>query len=113
MPAVRRIARWGLSADRCLPVRGRCPENQIIRAVASAAKHSPIGATCLATALVGQALMNRHGHSCEFRIGVRREDSGKFAAHAWLERDGKVILNGPGTFVSLYTRLPELEHLIQ
>lgn len=113
LAVVRRIARWALSADRQLPAHRRRKENEIVRAVVSAGKHSPVGSTCLATALVGQALMNRHGYDCELRIGVRRQDGGKFAAHAWLERGGKVIMNGPSTFVDLYTRLPELEHLIQ
>jgi len=113
LAVVRRIARWALCADRPLPSGRRLSEDEIIRAVVSAGKHSPVGSTCLATALVGQALLNRHGHSCELRIGVRREDGGKFAAHAWLERGGKVILNGPGSFVDLYTRMPQMEHLIQ
>ena len=113
LAAVRRSVRWLLLAERPLAVQRRCPENQVIRAAASAGKHSPVGTTCLATALVGQALLNRHGHGCQLRIGVRRKTDGAFTAHAWLERNGQVILGGPAGVVDSYTRLPDMEHLIR
>ena len=110
---VRRMVWLMLSAERPLPIKRRCSEDEVIRAVVSAGKHCPIGSTCLATALVGQALLHRHGHTAQLRIGVRREAGRKFEAHAWLERHEKVVLGGPSTLIGSYTRMPEMEHLIQ
>ncbi len=113
LAGVRRIIRRTLSAERPLPPERRCTEEQLIRAVVSAGKHCPVGSTCLATALAGQALLHRHGYDSQLRLGVRRAAGGAFAAHAWLEREGKVIVGGPLTVIDSYTRLPEMEHLIQ
>jgi hypothetical protein len=110
---IRRTIWRVFSAERPLPVMRRCSQDQVIRAVVSAGKHSPIGTTCLATALVGQALLHRHGYIVELRLGVRRDSAGKFAAHAWLERQGTVVLGGPTAVVRSYSRFPEMEHLIR
>jgi hypothetical protein len=72
----------------------------------------PLGTTCLTTALVAQALLQRHGCQAKLRIGVRRDLSGAFTAHAWLEREGIVIVGGPAEMVAAYAPLPEMEHLI-
>jgi hypothetical protein len=66
----------------------------------------------LVEALVSQALLHRHGYTARLRIGVRLQACGDFAAHAWLEYDGAVIVGGPMTVVDQYQALPELEHLI-
>ncbi|HLK51572.1 MAG TPA: lasso peptide biosynthesis B2 protein [Bryobacteraceae bacterium] len=110
---VRRSVRWLLSAEHPLARRRRCPQDQVIRAVASAGKHCPVGSTCLATALVGQALLERHGYRAQLRLGARRKPDGAFTAHAWLEQNGRVILGGPAAVVDSYTRFPEMEHLIR
>ena len=110
---VRRLVQMMLFVERPLAACRRCTQDEVIRAVVSAGKHCPIGTTCLATALVGQALLQRHGHQTQLRLGVRRDLGGKFAAHAWLEREGKVVLGGPTAMVGSYTRLPDMEHLIQ
>jgi hypothetical protein len=109
---IRRLI-WRLfSAGHPLPAIHRCSQDQVIRAVVSAAIHCPISTTCLATAVVGQALLHRHGYKAQLRFGVRRDAKGSFSAHAWLEREGTVVLGGPSTVVQSYTRLPEMEHLI-
>lgn len=113
LATVRRGVRWMLAAERPLPHERRCSATEVIRAVISAGKHCPVGSTCLASALVGQALLGRHGYVSELRLGVRRAAGGAFAAHAWLERDGKVVLGGPGEAVAAYTPMPEMEHLIR
>lgn len=85
----------------------------IVWAVSAAARRSPTGSTCLANALVGQAMLRRHGHHSELRIGVRRNADRAFAAHAWLEIDGSILMGGPASVIGLYAALPDLEHLIQ
>jgi hypothetical protein len=69
-------------------------------------------ATCLARALVVEALLRRHGYAVQMRIGVRRPESHSFAAHAWLEYEGKIVVGGPESVVGQYQVLPDLEHLI-
>src|SRR5689334_8384252 len=68
---VRRTVRWMLSAGKPLPSGRCCSEREVIRAVVSAGKHCP-GSTCLAVALVGQAMLSRHGYTSRLRVGVRR-----------------------------------------
>jgi hypothetical protein len=89
----------------------RASEARIVRAVGAAERRSPVGSTCLATALAAQALLARHGYAASLRIGVKRSASGEFAAHAWLVREGRVIVGGPAEAIGDYTPLPEMELL--
>ena len=65
--------------------------NKIIWAVETSSRYLP-GVKCLARALTAQALMSRHGYSCQLRIGVAKGESGKLEAHAWIESQGKVVI---------------------
>jgi transglutaminase superfamily protein len=60
-------------------------------AVSSAARFAP-GATCLTQALAAEALLRRRGHPVEVRLGVAREDDGRFLAHAWVVSHGRVVV---------------------
>jgi hypothetical protein len=60
------------------------------RMVLAAARNSPIPSTCLERSLSLWWLLARQGIGTQFRIGVRKDDE-KFAAHAWVERDGIAI----------------------
>jgi Transglutaminase-like superfamily len=60
------------------------------RMVLAAARNSPIPSTCLERSLSLWWLLARQGIATQFRIGVRK-DNEKFAAHAWVERDGVAI----------------------
>lgn len=59
-------------------------------AVALAARFVPGGDNCLAQALAGAALLRQLGLQAEIRLGV--DNQAGFAAHAWLECDGRIIL---------------------
>lgn len=48
--------------------------------------------TCLKRAFVLYYLLRRAGRPAELRIGVRRDQVGKLAAHAWLARNGLPFL---------------------
>jgi len=50
------------------------------------------GTTCLAEAVVGHAMLLRHGHAAVLRIGVRRGNPEGLDAHAWVECDGTVAI---------------------
>jgi hypothetical protein len=111
LPHARRLVRRCLRAASPPPAR-QASAAQVVWAATSAGRRSPLGATCLTTALVAQALLQRHGYEAKLRIGVRRDLNGAFTAHAWLESEGKVIVGGPAEMVAAFAPLPEMEHLI-
>lgn len=81
--------------------RNGAPVERIVWAVRTASRWTP-GTTCLIAGLALQRMLGRHGHSSELHIGVSRS-GGVFAAHAWVERDGRVLV-GEGE-LDTYVRL--------
>lgn len=51
-------------------------------------------ATCLIQAIAAQNVLADHGYASALKIGVSADASGEFAAHAWLEQDGRVLIGG-------------------
>jgi hypothetical protein len=80
------------------------PASRLARLVETAGRYCPAGTSCLKEALVLSWLMARRGMPATLRIGVGRQ-GGMFAAHAWLERDGRIILGGGGgnTYTPLWS----------
>jgi Transglutaminase-like superfamily len=75
----------------CLPVRAVESRAALTsHMVLAAARNSLIPSTCLERSLSLWWLLARQGIATQFRIGVRK-DGEKFAAHAWVERDGVAI----------------------
>ncbi len=59
---------------------------------------------CLTQALALWGLLERHGYQSQLRIGVAREGAAQLKAHAWIEKDGRVLIGGrrsPDAFVPL------------
>jgi hypothetical protein len=83
----------------------------LLWAVNAAEKYAPTGSTCLAAALLGKTLLEEYGYEAQLRIGVKREPDGKFLAHAWLVREGKIVVGGPPAAVQNYTVMPDVERL--
>ncbi len=108
---VRRALRRLLAAENSVRQEERLPMDRVLRCVARASQLSPVPPTCLVTALVAEALLNRHGYSVVLRVGAQRQ-GGAFAAHAWLEFDGAVVVGGPLAVVEQYTPFPEIERLL-
>lgn len=102
-----RLLRKGASRlmvpGRVAPEEGISPE-RIARMVAAAAGLVP-RATCLTQALAAQILLVRRGHDAMLRIGVARDRSGAFTAHAWIEQEGRVIVGERG--YREFTPLPQ------
>lgn len=82
-----------------------CAE-RIVWAVEVAARRLP-RATCLVRALAAQALLARHGHASELRLGVARGAGRAFEAHAWLEANGQILIGGATR--ERYVPLPSLD----
>lgn len=61
--------------------------------------------TCLRVALVGDRLLGARGFDATLRIGVATDERGAFEAHAWLERDDRVLV-GDLTDLSRFRPLP-------
>ena len=76
-------------------------------AVAAAARRVP-WATCLTQALAAQIMLGRRGLRTQLQLGIKKSQPGKMDAHAWLERNGEVLIGMIPTFSQL-TRLPPLE----
>lgn len=67
--------------------------------------------SCFPQALVGEMLLERNGHPAVLRIGVIKQPDGDLKAHAWVERNGEVVIGGPISHVERYTPLPELDKI--
>lgn len=63
-----------------------------------------LGASCLPQALTAALLLERRGHPVTLTIGVRRDENNRFAGHAWVECDGRIVVGGGD--LSAYTPIP-------
>jgi len=61
-----------------------------VRMILAAERFFPIHSSCLERSMALWWLLGRQGIASQLRIGVRK-DGEKFAAHAWVEREGIAI----------------------
>jgi hypothetical protein len=62
-------------------------------------------ARCLQSAAVANCLLRWHGIPAQLVIGVRRVP---FTAHAWVEVDGRVVMNEQTSMLNVYTVIHRL-----
>jgi Transglutaminase-like superfamily len=98
---VRRMAAW---ARPTAPRRAPTSPQRIVWAVSVARRFVP-RATCLSQALAAHALLAQYGHRAELRFGVRKSPVGRLVAHAWIEREGQILI-GALPDLSRYAPLP-------
>jgi hypothetical protein len=67
----------------------------VARVVRIAARRGPVRAKCLSAALTLEALLRRHGHRGELKLGVRKR-CGRLEAHAWIEHEGTPLMEPAG-----------------
>lgn len=67
---------------------------QMARVVSIVGRRSPWSTTCLRQALMLWFLLTRRGIGCELRVGVESSLTSGFAAHAWVELHGRVLIGG-------------------
>ena len=107
--AAVRIALWVLPSPFILLVtrrvvsrrerpgrRIRTSPSQIALAVEAASRRVP-HATCLTQALATQILLGSLGYGSRICLGVGRSEPGRFRAHVWVERNGRVLIGGSGS----------------
>ena len=85
-----------LLASRVAPpgrVHRRHPIKRLLWAIAVAGRYVS-GTTCLSLALAGRMMLNRYGYPAHIHIGVAKDRTGSFAAHAWLESEGTIVIGG-------------------
>lgn len=76
---------------------------RIVRAVKAASRFVP-AASCLTQALAALFIVKLKGQEAELKIGVAKSAGADFEAHAWLERDGRILIGrvpGHGRFMVL------------
>lgn len=67
---------------------------RVLWAVGAAGRRLLPKRPCLTQALAARFMLARRGCHVQLIIGVAKEQEGPLKAHAWLERDGTVILGG-------------------
>lgn len=96
---VRRIA----GANRARTIGHRPSLDRLTWAVEAASRRIP-HASCLTQAVSAQLLLRHFGYSSQLCLGVARSAEGVFAAHAWVESHGRIIIGGANSagFTPLY-----------
>ena len=87
-----------------LHIHTRVTPGEVVWAVDAASRRLP-DATCVTQAVSALLLLRRYGYDAQFCVGVARGENGKLDAHAWLERDGRVVI---GRSRQPFVRLPDL-----
>jgi hypothetical protein len=101
---VRRMVEQRSQPRSGAPAAPRYAADDIVRVVGAVSRRIP-DASCLTQALSAQRLLAHEGYESLLQIGVARNESGTFEAHAWLEREGRIIIGEiPG--LARYTPLP-------
>ncbi|MCC1493811.1 lasso peptide biosynthesis B2 protein [Cognatishimia sp. F0-27] len=97
-----RVARAPL-ADFAVTTQGRTEPlsafeaalvHRVAWAIPRAANRVPWQSKCLVQAVAARTWLSRSGIDAELVLGMPRERTGPFEAHAWLRRDGIVITGG-------------------
>jgi hypothetical protein len=78
---------------------------RVVRAVNRATSVLPTDVSCLPRAISVHLMLARRGHGSALQLGVNRDATGKFEAHAWVEYGGEVII-GDVPDLGRYMRLP-------
>ncbi|MEM8598314.1 MAG: lasso peptide biosynthesis B2 protein [Bacteroidota bacterium] len=68
-------------------------QRRVVAAVESVGRRLLGDKPCLVQALVAQRLLRQGGYETSLHLGVAK-DGRKLLAHAWLERDGYVVIGG-------------------
>ena len=87
----RSLLTLGPPHARLLPTDAPSPA-QIAAAIERARRGVPGVYKCLPQAYAGHLLLHRHGYASTVQVGVARDAQGRVEAHAWVEREGKILI---------------------
>lgn len=103
LPLDALIARLGKVGRGHRSVRSPIDIERAARLVDALAMFYPLNPTCLKKSLVLFRILRKRGIAAELRLGVRKVQD-RFAAHGWIECQGRVLLGGG--MEHLYVTLP-------
>lgn len=86
----------------------RAEITRMAKLVVFAARFVP-AASCLTQGLALQKLLFSYGLKTNLVLGVKREPSGAFAAHAWLMRGEVLLIGGPQSKIDDYSPINQFE----
>jgi hypothetical protein len=102
--ATRGLAAVEARVARAIVTKGRegvraigCAEPDAVRLLLAAQRALPWRSSCLHLAAALRLVLAERGIVSELRFGVRNE-RGSFAAHAWLECAGRVLIGGTDVY---------------
>jgi hypothetical protein len=102
IPAARRtLARLGPLARR---LSGPATEERVLRAIEASGCWLPATSTCLVRALTAELFLAGSCKEATVVIGVAAPAGGRLESHAWIERNGRVLVGGPQS-TARYRRL--------
>jgi hypothetical protein len=79
--------------------------DDVIWAVTAISRRTPGWTTCLTQALTVQAMLARRGLASRLHVGVVRGAQGQLEGHAWVERDGRILIGGSAPEVRRFVPL--------
>jgi len=103
--SLERIARVARAAARRSPT---APDDDLMAAYVSQLLYRlppPWRHTCLKRGVVLYWLLRRAGSPVALHIGVRKDDAGALAAHAWLVKDGRPYLEQDPAHSARFTEI--------
>ncbi len=102
-----RIVEGWMSRGRTPPAINSAEVSRVLRIVPKVSRLLLPEKPCLTQALVARRMLRNRGVETDLKIGVTRSSREDLRAHAWLERDGHVLV---GRIESLeeYSRLEPL-----
>lgn len=77
--------------DRSTPRRPAI--DRLVWAISTSSSRIP-HASCLTQAIATQLLFRRYGYGSRLCLGVAPDGRGGFRAHAWVERQGQIVIGG-------------------
>jgi Transglutaminase-like superfamily len=98
------LARWRTHLHRLRRIGLLRPadDRRVVWALNAIGHRLPFASNCLVRALVAETLVSADGGALHLAIGIRREN-GRLMGHAWLERDGAVIVGASDAGECPYT----------
>lgn len=105
---VRRVL-MRLTAGHVQPAFDEARERRrIVRAVKAVGRRMLGDKPCLPEALIVQLLFRRRGYPADLRIGIMKDEAGRFMAHAWVESGDEIVVGG-STSPQVYVPLPPIQ----
>jgi hypothetical protein len=86
--ALRRVRPWAIFLG------GPAPETRVVWAIEASGRWPAGHSTCLTRALAAELLLQPGDRPLRVVIGVASPVDGHLTSHAWIERDGRVLIGG-------------------